>query len=642
MDNIDSYLGDFLENDDGDQENNSKLQNMRSGVIFLVDCTPTMLGLMNNNNNNNTSINSSGTTTSATTTATATTTPTTITTESGFNLSLLCCQTFQQNKALHSPFDMIGLVLMRTKESSPDMKNIMVLQPLGLADATRILEIERIRQLKPEELEKRFGTIVALWTCQNLFITCSKSFGIKHIFLFTDDPDPVNRNANLKRRAVAKMADMRQYGIELEVIPIKLDKSQFQYELFYDELLEDEMSLTDLNKSRYRPDPTERLDELLSRVNCHELRRSRVCRLPFHLGPSPELALGVSVYCLIRPVHLPTPIWLSSNDNKPITVRRQYYKGIDPYGSYDPVKDALADHDLVRGIKLDGRYVCFDKDEINEAMKNIAPVGIHLLGFISMKFLKRFYYIRPAQFIYPDEASIHGSCLWFTALLNRCLHRKLLAIAVYVQRKGQFPRLIALYPQAEEVNEVKVQTMPPGFHIIFLPFADDFRDIDIPSGEIADESQVDIAKAMIRKLMVPFSPGQIENPLLQRYYSLLEALAFNRESQAEIVDHTLPKIGAMKRRASVEIEAFRQCFNLEAVNSLKKAYTSQSTDSNSSQSVKPFLSEDELKAAVRLGQLNKYTVTVLRDTIKSLDLKISTTGRSKKSDIIQQIMNHFK
>ncbi|VDQ01146.1 unnamed protein product [Trichobilharzia regenti] len=104
MDTIDSYLGDFLENDDEDQENNSKLQNMRSGVIFLVDCTPTMLGLTNNNDNNS-SINSSGTTTS---------TPTTMTTESGFNLSLLCCQTFQQNKALHSPFDMIGLVLMRT------------------------------------------------------------------------------------------------------------------------------------------------------------------------------------------------------------------------------------------------------------------------------------------------------------------------------------------------------------------------------------------------------------------------------------------------------------------------------------------------------------------------------------------------
>ncbi|CAH8298560.1 unnamed protein product, partial [Schistosoma turkestanicum] len=72
---------------------------------------------------------------------------------------------------------------------------------------------------------------------------------------------------------------------------------------------------------------------------------------------------------------------------------------------------------------------------------------LHLLGFISQKFLKRYYYIRPAHFIYPDEKSIHGSRLWFTALLNRCLHRKLLAIAIYVQRKGQFPRLVALLPQ---------------------------------------------------------------------------------------------------------------------------------------------------------------------------------------------------
>ncbi|VDP62158.1 unnamed protein product, partial [Schistosoma curassoni] len=117
---------------------------------------------------------------------------------------------------------------------------------------------------------------------------------------------------------------------------------------------------------------------------------------------------------------------------------------------------------------------------------------LHLLGFISQKFLKRYYYIRPAHFIYPDEKSIHGSRLWFTALLNRCLHRKLLAIAIYVQRKGQFPRLVALLPQAEQINDDdddgdsanRTQTIPPGFHIIFLPYADDFRDIEIPTNEI--------------------------------------------------------------------------------------------------------------------------------------------------------------
>ncbi|TNN06505.1 Acylamino-acid-releasing enzyme isoform 2 [Schistosoma japonicum] len=371
MTNIDSYFEEFLDNEDDDQERaNKSLQDMRSGVIFLVDCTPTMLGLhgtFNDTISNNNSVDTSSV-------------------KTGFDLSLLCCQTYQQNKALHSPFDMIGLILMRTNESSGDMKNIVVLQPLGLADSTRILEIEKLRQLKPSELEKRFGTIVnqpniafplheVLWTCQNLFITCSKTFGIKHIFLLTDDPDPVNQNAYLKRRAITKMADMKQYGIELEVIPIKQQSTQFNYALFYDELLEDELKYPDIDRPSYHPDPTERLDELLTRVNSHELRRSRLARIPFHLGPSKNLTLGISVYCLIRPTRIPSPMWLSSSDNKPVTVQRNYYKIIDSYGSFDPVKDLLPSHDLVRGMKLDGRYICFDKDELNEAMRNITPVG---------------------------------------------------------------------------------------------------------------------------------------------------------------------------------------------------------------------------------------------------------------------------
>ena len=33
-------------------------------------------------------------------------------------------------------------------------------------------------------------------------------------------------------------------------------------------------------------------------------------------------------------------------------------------------------------------------------------------------------------------------------------------------------------PQAEELDEHKIQTMPPGFHVIYIPYADDFRQID--------------------------------------------------------------------------------------------------------------------------------------------------------------------
>ena len=42
--------------------------------------------------------------------------------------------------------------------------------------------------------------------------------------------------------------------------------------------------------------------------------------------------------------------------------------------------------------------------------------------------------------------------------------------------------------EAEELGDRNVQTVPPGFHIIFLPFADDFRklklDDQLPRGKL--------------------------------------------------------------------------------------------------------------------------------------------------------------
>lgn len=49
---------------------------------------------------------------------------------------------------------------------------------------------------------------------------------------------------------------------------------------------------------------------------------------------------------------------------------------------------------------------------------------------------------------------------------------------------------------------------------------------------------MEAAKAVVKKLTVPFSPKQICNPVLQRQYAMLEALALNRESVEEVPDHT--------------------------------------------------------------------------------------------------------
>ena len=47
-----------------------------------------------------------------------------------------------------------------------------------------------------------------------------------------------------------------------------------------------------------------------------------------------------------------------------------------------------------------------------------------------------------------------------------------------ITRVNTPPRLVALVPQAEELDEHRIQIIPPGFHVIYMPYADDFRQID--------------------------------------------------------------------------------------------------------------------------------------------------------------------
>ncbi|KAF8562102.1 hypothetical protein P879_06691 [Paragonimus westermani] len=216
MSEIDKALDSFLEDDEEDPSNQTDSSPFRSGLIFLVDCTPSMFGL--------------GADSKA---------------DFGARLAIRCCQVTQQNKAIAAPMDMVGLMFIRTRESStPNLMNIKVIQPLAPPDATRILELENLQQLSPTELETKFGTMInpsgrtfgfcdVLCACQHMFLSCSKTLGYRHIYLFTDDPDPSNGNLHAKRQAISKMAFLKESGIELEVLPIKRDGIEFDFELFY-------------------------------------------------------------------------------------------------------------------------------------------------------------------------------------------------------------------------------------------------------------------------------------------------------------------------------------------------------------------------------------------------------------------------
>jgi ATP-dependent DNA helicase 2 subunit 1 len=91
--------------------------------------------------------------------------------------------------------------------------------------------------------------------------------------------------------------------------------------------------------------------------------------------------------------------------------------------------------------------------------------------------LKLGHHVKLPQFLYPSETIVKGSSGLFSALLLRCHERQVAAICSMKQRSVSAPGFVALVAQLEELDDAGLQVKPPGFHVIHLPFLDDFRQL---------------------------------------------------------------------------------------------------------------------------------------------------------------------
>ena len=83
------------------------------------------------------------------------------------------------------------------------------------------------------------------------------------------------------------------------------------------------------------------------------------------------------------------------------------------------------------------------------------------------------------SFAYAPLKVVKGSAKLFKALLSRCLSRDVVAVCRYIPRQNAQPFFVALLPQAEKLDTNNMQVASPGFHVIFLPFSEDFRALHI-------------------------------------------------------------------------------------------------------------------------------------------------------------------
>jgi ATP-dependent DNA helicase 2 subunit 1 len=159
-----------------------------------------------------------------------------------------------------------------------------------------------------------------------------------------------------------------------------------------------------------------------------------------------------------------------------------------------------------------GEKVHFTSKEVKQ-IKNCGPAGLTLLGFRPREDLKPKFSMKSSAFIVPDETQFTGSCSLFAHFLERIQVQKKVAFCKFISRNGSVAKLVALIPQVAAFDQKFDGAIPEGFHMVYLPFADDLRSITHPDFEIPKDTHVEYAHKIIATLNDPgFVIGSIKNP----------------------------------------------------------------------------------------------------------------------------------
>ena len=194
--------------------------------------------------------------------------------------------------------------------------------------------------------------------------------------------------------------------------------------------------------------------------------------------------------------------------------------------------------------------------------------GIKLMGFKSLESIKPYHNIRESYFIYPEEGN-QGASQVCDALIKSLASKNKVAIVKFIPREGANIRFFALVPQRESFDEDYFQT-PPGFNLIFLPYADEIRSnediLQKSSGgnnieeNQPSEEQLNLAKKIIKKMNIEFDSRNFENPTIQKFYATLQTLALNEGEIEEVQDYIQPDDTQLKKVLNGLDEEFNQTF----------------------------------------------------------------------------------
>lgn len=379
--------------------------------------------------------------------------------------------------------------------------------------------IEKVMEFK--EMEEEFPIVYGhsddcnlsevFWFCSKLFTRCGYKTRATSIVLFTDNPLPHPKDSHELRQLGMKASDLLQNEILVSLMPMS---PEFDCDLFYKQFLS---VVLDEDVDQFQPPTYEgNIGKLTKRVYRKDYRKKANSKVQFEIGEN--VRFGVALYSMARKALKPSKVLLD-RDTDNVIVRKRVY--LQTTNDQSEVK-LMGPGDQRKSIEYGNEKIFFTTDE-HSRIHSMLPRGIKLLGFKPITSIQTEYFINPCLFMFPCEDQFEGSTKIFAALWSRCLARQLAMIGLMVQRYKSTPTIVALVPQENDEN-----LRSNGFRVIYLPYKEDKRTLDVFTKEVPEVTEMDneVMTKMFKRMKFKFNPSYFENPDLKVKFWDFEELKF--------------------------------------------------------------------------------------------------------------------
>ncbi|XP_068257629.1 X-ray repair cross-complementing protein 6 isoform X2 [Nyctibius grandis] len=494
-----------------------------------------------------------------------------------FDMTMQCIRNVYTSKILSSDRDLLSVVFYGTEKNKnmADFKHIYVLQELDNPGAKRVLELEQYKGDEGQALFRQTFGHNADYSLGEALWACSNLFSDVRVRLSHKRIMLFTNEDDPHANDSAKAKLARTRAGDLRDTGILLDLMHLKKPGGFDINLFYRDIINIAEDEDLGIQPEESGKlEHLMKIVRAKETRKRTL-VRLNLYLNKDLSLSVGVYNLVQKAHKPYPVKLYRETNEPVKTKTRMFNG--------KTGSLLLPSDTKRAQIYGNRQIVLEKEEVEELKRFDSP-GLFLIGFKPLSMLKQHHHIKPSQFIYPEESLVSG------------------------------------------------------FHIIFLPYADDKRNVDFTEKVPASQEQVDKMKEIIKKLRFKYRAEGFENPVLQQHFRNLEALALDRLEPEQAEDLTMPKAEEMDRRLGNLVEEFKQLVYPPDYNPEGKAVKrKEASDGQTEKRPKVEVSKDELRSHVQKGTLGKLTVPVLKEACRLYGLK----GGGKKQELMDVLTEYF-